>query len=470
MEIPVDVNIPPRGGRENGAGGSPAAGPLSIAVVLCFTFAGCRLELAVDPGNLAPSINEVRMLLEQDRVRLALDRAVVLDDLYRGPQADLVLGWALWRNGHLRDAEARFRRAAGAGLDEGKVGMAAVRASAGDWQAARELATSGLAAAEPEGPAHALLASAAWRRGDRVTAVSELRAWSRVATGTARARAAEAMATALERLQGPIHEWSGEAADLLLVELDDGTLAVEAKVGGVTALLAVDLTFRQSLISERLAASAGLAVAGATSPGTRGPSARWPAILAPRQAPCPRLELGGLALSNVVLAVGEAPAGVDGVLAIDVLGGVRWSLDTGARSIALARRDALERNSAHPMAWLQTRLVHEGLAVQMLLFPRVEDRVVAAGLDLAGGSRLDSDLLPVSAGSGAAPTRVQLGGWRGEVLWRPASLSGWAIDGGVAPTAVLGSNLLGGWRLSWYPETGQIRIDEPTRSAARPLQ
>jgi hypothetical protein len=461
MEIPIDVNIPPRGGRENGA--------LSIAVVICLAFAGCRLELAVDAGTLAPSINEVRTLLEQDRVRLALDRAVALEDLYRGPQADLVLGWALWRNGHLREAEARFRRAARAGLDEGQVGLAAVRASAGDWQAAGELATSGLAAAEPAGPAHALLASAAWRWGDRVTAVRELRAWSRVATGTARARAAEAMATALERLQGPMHEmheWSGEAADLLLVELDDGTLAVEAKVGGVTALLAVDLTFRQSLISEALAVSAGLAVAGATSPATRGPSARWPAILAPRQAACPRLELGGLALSNVVLAVGEAPAGVDGVLAIDVLGGVHWSLDTGARSIALARRNTVERSSAHSVAWLQARLVHEGLAVQMLLFPRVEDRVVAAGLDLTGGSRLDSDLLPVSAGSGAAPTRVQLGGWRGEVLWRPASLSGWAIDGGVAPTAVLGSNLLGGWRLSWNPESAQIRIDEPTRPSA----
>ncbi len=93
--------------------------------------------------------------------------------------------------------------------------------------------------------------------------------------------------------------------------------------------------------------------------------------------------------------------------------------------------------------------------------------VVAAGIDLNGVSRLDSDLLPAVPGSGIAAAQLTLGGWHGDVLWRPASLSGWAIDGGVAPTAVIGANSIDAWSLHWYPATQQLRIDAMSSSGGR---
>ena len=108
---------------------------------------------------------------------------------------------------------------------------------------------------------------------------------------------------------------------------------------------------------------------------------------------------------------------------------------------------------------MNARVIVDGLAVQLLLFPRVQNQTMAAGLDLSGDSRLDSDILPVTAGSGVASTRVALGGWQGDVLWRPSSLIGWAADGGIAPSAVLGRNLIDGWTLHWFPASQQLRID-----------
>ena len=119
---------------------------------------------------------------------------------------------------------------------------------------------------------------------------------------------------------------------------------------------------------------------------------------------------------------------------------------------------------SRPIAWLNARLSYEGVAVQLLLHPRLEGAVTSAGLDVTGSSRLDSDLLPVRAGSGAAPAGLSLGGWSGETMWRPASLVGWAVDGGIAPVAVLGGDLMRGWTLHWYPDSVQLRIDGPASS------
>ncbi len=454
------MNIPPRAKSKNGRLGR-LAGALSITVALCATVTGCRLELAADAGPLVPSVNEVQTLLDQDRVRQALERAELLARQYPGPQTDLVYGWALWRNGDVRGAESRFRRAAEAGLDNGYVGLAAVRAIDADWPAVIELASG-----RSSGTAHALLASAAWAGAESETAARELRAWNQVEPGTARGRAAGAMAAAVERLQGPPQQWDGDAAVLPIRELAGGGWAVEAMIGGQPALLRIDLTFRQSIISERFAAAAGIMVDGSDDAAGRTASNRWPSMLSARQAALAHIEFGAVVVRNVVVAVGGVPDGVDGVLGADLLSAARWSVSPARAEMVLSpparasAADALGRSfEGRTIAWLSARVVREGLGAQILLFPRVENTVVAAGLDLGGFSRLDSDLLPAVPGSGTALAQLTLGGWRGDVRWRPASLAGWAIDGGVAPTAVIGANLLDAWSLHWYPATKQLRVD-----------
>jgi len=459
------VNIPSRAKSKNGR--LPRlAGALGITVGLCAIVTGCRLELAADAGTLVPSVNEVQTLLDQDRVRQALVRAGLLARRYPGPETDLVYGWALWRNGDVRGAESRFRRAAEAGLDGGYVGLAAVRATDADWPAVIELASG-----RSSGTAHALLASAAWAGGDAETTERELRAWSQVERGTARGRAAGAMAAAVARLRGPPQQWDGDAVVLPIRELAGGGWAVEARIDGQPALLRIELTYRQSIISERFAAAGGIMVDGSEDATGRTASYRWPSMLSARQAALARVEFGAVVVRNIVVAVGDLPAGIDGVLSADLLSAARWSVSLARAEMVLSpparasAADVLARSfEGRTIAWLSARVVREGLVAQMFLFPRVENTVVAAGLDLEGVSRLDSDLLPAVPGRGTAPAELTLGGWREEVVWRLASLAGWAIDGGVAPTAVIGANLLDAWSLHWYPAMEQFRIDAPPSS------
>ena len=441
---------------------------LLLAAALCVSLIGCRFEFAVDPGNLGPSVDAVHALLDQGLVRQARRQAEVLVSQYRGPQIDLVSGWALWRNGEVNDAEARFRRAADGGLSEGLAGLALVRASVGDWEEARNLARSALES-DASGIAHAVLASAAWRSGQAVVTIRELRAWSATEPRLNRGVAASAMANAIEELSGAPHTWRGVASSLSARQLPDGSLAVDAEVAGQQAVLVIDLTYRQSLVSPELASAAGLSVIEnlATSDSPTA-SSRWPAILAVRQAACPSIALGDTAVDNVLLAVGPPPEGSDGVLGMDILVGARWSFDSARRLLILAppaRAGEVDELAddvpSRVIAWLNARLIHEGLGVQLLLFPRVLGETVPAGINLGGRSFLDSDLLPVTGGSGEATLPLQLGGWRGEAVWHPTSLDGWAADGGVAPAAVLGSDLLRGWTLHWLPESRQIRIEEP---------
>lgn len=439
---------------------------LAISAALCATLTACRFEFAADAGTFAPSVGEIRILLDEDRVRQALERADLLTQRYRGPEAELVHGWALWRNGDVRGAEARFRRAADAGAGEGYAGLAAVRASMAEWDSAVEMARAGARAAERTGVAHAILASAAWVSGDADTAAREMRAWSAAEPGTARGRAAAAMAAAVVRLTGPVHAWVGQPAFMSLHLLPDGGCAVDATIGGVRARLKLDLTFRQSLVSPDFAASAGLVVDGRPGQPGRAATSRWPALLSPRQAAVSAIDFGGIMVRNVVVAVAEAPADVVGVVGADILSGARWSLAAGCTELMLAPPAVGSRTlegveEGRAIAWLKARLVREGLGVQMLLFPRVADSVVAVGLDIGGNSRLDSKSFEVTPGSNSVPAELLLGGWKAEVLWRPASLAGWAVDGGVAPTAVLGSNVLGAWALHWYPMSSQLRIDRP---------
>jgi hypothetical protein len=274
------------------------------------------------------------------------------------------------------------------------------------------------------------------------------------------------MAVAIGRLQGPPQQWNGDAVILPIRELAEGTWVVEAKINSEPALLKIDLAARQSIISERFATAAGIVVDGSDNVASRTVSNRWPSIMAARQAAVMQLELGTVMVRNVVVAVNDLVDGFDGILGADVLSTARWSLSLADAEVMFSPpeqtvvADKLGRSfEGSTIAWLRARVIREGLGAQILLFPRIANKVVAAGIDLSAFSRLDSDILPAVPGSGIAAAQLTLGGWRGDVRWYPASLTGWAIDGGVAPIAVIGANSVDSWALHWYPGTQQLRVD-----------
>ncbi len=454
------MNIPSR--QESKKGWSARlTGVLGITVLFSISVSGCRLELAADVARLSSSVSEVQGFLDRDRVRRALDEADILARRHTNSRSDLVYGWALWRNGNAYGAEARFRRAVEAGLDEGNVGLAAVYASEAKWPLVIELASG-----KSSGAAYALLASAAWAGGKGDTAASELLSWNQVEPSTAGGRAAGAMAVAIGRFQGPPQQWNGDAAILPIRELAEGTWVVETKINSEPALLKIDLAVRQSIISERFATAAGIVVDGTDNVASRVVNNRWPSMVAARQAALRQLELGTVMVRNIVVGVSELVDGFDGILGADVLSSARWSLSLPDSQMMFSppeqavATDKLSRSfKGSTIAWLRARVIREGLSAQILLFPRIANEVVAAGIDLGAFSRLDSDILPATPGSGIAAAQLTLGGWRGDVRWYPASLTGWGIDGGVAPIAVIGANSFDSWTLHWYPETQQLRVD-----------
>jgi hypothetical protein len=316
------------------------------------------------------------------------------------------------------------------------------------------------------GAASAVLASAAWISGDGAEAARQMQAWASAEAGTARGRAAAAMAAATVRLAGTPAAWQGGSVLLPLQRLSGGGWGVSVTIAGQESVWRLDPTFRQSLMSNLLAQRLQLSVDGPATPVERAASARWPALLSPRQAALESIGFGSLVLHNVVVGVAEVPADAEGVVGADILSAARWSFDAGSAQLAMAPPSAGAKTlpgvaEGRAIAWLRARLVREGVGTQLFLYPRVSGQVVAAGLDFAATSRLDLPTFVVPPGSSTAAAPLLLGGWRGDVQWRPASLTGWAGDGGVAPTAVLGLNVLEGWAMHWYPGSMQLRIDVP---------
>lgn len=447
-------------------GGTGRLRGTALAAGLWLAASGCMslFEVALPEGGaVGPSPAAVEALLAQDRVREALDAATALVERYPTPALRLLLARCQWRNGRFIEAEAGFRRGAEAGLSEGYLGLAALQAERGRWERSRELAlrsAEGEAAAE----ARALLAGLAWRRGDLAEAVRQLEAWSDSESRRDRAAVAAAMAAAARNLTGPPLRWRGAETTLPLQELPGEGYVVAAAVGAVPARLLLDLSAPQSWISAELARRAGLEVSGAEDdepvdldlPGRPG------AVLA-RQVSVSRTVLGRTQVEQVVVGVGPTPPGVDGVLAADLLAAARWRLDPGGGELTIAPagavRDPDQEGFRDVVAWVDGRLLLQGLWVQLFVNPRVEGVLATAGLDLAAPSRIEAGRAAVPR-PGRLLLPVRLGGWQGELEWELASLELWAAGGRVAPEVVLGGEFLDRWILHWVPEVAQLRLQE----------
>jgi hypothetical protein len=481
MEIPVGMNIPSVQIQKNVSSAMPVEKSRRTWIryhLACFCLivtGGCSALPGIPDSELAafgPSVEQVRSLLQQDRVREALDEALYLAREYPSGLTETLVGQAMWRNGRVTEAEARFRRAVKTDLAESYVGLAAVRASAGRWDAARRLLSDVSGNSESGAWAQSLLASSAWRSGDLVETRTHLQAWSQIEEDVELAQAAAAMAAAVADLEGP-SEWSGAAT---LVELETtfgGGLVVPVRIGGAEGRLLLDLAARQSFLSPELAEAGGLTVRSGDGAVARTPDPPDLAMNRHRphslQAACPDLQFGQARLRNSIVGVGQPPEGVDGVLAFDLLLTARWSLRFDSPLLALGPADASA--DVHQMiggsipatvAWLNARLAYQALAVQVFVYPLVGGERVAVGLDPGMRSMLDPEQLL----DGTRPReRLQMGGWSAEVEWEFSSLDSWATAGGVAPSATLGHNLMDDWILHWMPGQEQIRFDRAAASA-----
>ena len=440
----------------------------SVLATACLAVGACAS--LTDPGEptpFGPNVERVRTLLDQDRVREALERARDLEELSPGLLTDVLVGRALWRNGDLGAAERRFRRAARAGIPAAQTGLAAVAASIGDWGRADSLAALAVVDDEAAAAAYAISSSSAWQRGDPEAARTELMAWSRVEAEVWRTAVAAAMARAVGSLAGPAMRWEGEVSAIDLERVPAGGYVVEVRLGDRPARFLLDLTARQSLVSEEVAAAAGLFVEASTvgAVARSGPAGML-AGLVPRQAACELLRIGDVLLHNLVLGVQDLADGVDGILAMDLLAGSRWTLLPESATLVIAPPDKAREVDllvADPdrtvIGWLRGRFVYQGLAAQFFVMPRVGGELTATALDLSGPSLIE----PRASGDrvGRVTAFLRLGGWSSEVEWNIASLEGWAVDGGVAPRAVLGADFLGAWVIHWLPELGQLRLEAP---------
>ena len=471
------MNIPSVQIHENVSMAKPSRIRCCVAWICLSVLAGCSALPGMPESELAvfgPSVQQVRSLLQQNRVHEALDEALYLTRTYPSGLTETLVGQAMWRNGQVTRAEARFRRAARTDLAEAYVGLATVRASAGQWDMAMRLLTDASGSSEAEARAQPLLASAAWRAGDLAQTQTHLQAWSRTETDPLLASVAAAMAAAVADVEGPPLVWSGEAAVVDLENALGGGLVVPVSVGGTEGRLLLDLSARQSLLSPELAEAAGLVVHSGDLGADRAPqhpdwtTRRHQPHLS--QAACPELRLGTARLRNAVIGVGQPPEGVDGVLAFDLLLTARWSLRLDGPVLALGPASASEEvnrdiGGSIPAAvtWLNARLAHQGLTVQVFFYPLVAGERLAMGLDLGARSMLDPEQeLGISAPRG----RLQMGGWTGDVEWEISPLEVWASAGGVAPRATLGHNLIDDWILHWLPEQEQVRFDRAATSVS----
>lgn len=384
----------------------------------------------------------VDQLLAEDDIAAAEGIARGLERRLPGIDTYGLLGRVLWRAGDLMEAEALWRRAAAGGIPEGMLGMARSRFARGERVEAAAIAGELTSVEEVAVRARRLLAAVAVAEGDLREAAEQLATAAEAEENPRRARdLAEAEAlreiAAGERGVG----WSGSPA---VLDLHVSDMTVAGFVDGVAARIQI------SLMDDRTAVPAD---------GSRA-----------EEAPPVRVtEIGlGDLSARVPAEVRELPEGVGARIGFDALSRLSWVLDLRGGTLALARdpgrglRDQAPEPSLPRTYWAAVRVVRDGLAVQLLLLPRVRGEVMSTGLDPGGRSRIDGRALsgPVlRRDDGPVDAEVRLGAWRETLPWEIVDLYVEAEDGAVAPQAVLGGPGLEGWRLYWRPNATSLALE-----------
>lgn len=401
-------------------------------------------------GPTLATETSIEAALRDGRVAEARDIALGHERRDPGPVSWSLLGRALWRLGDLDAAEEFHRRAAGDGNYEGRLGLARALATRGEYAEALEMARPTLEIEEIADRAAWFVGGLYWRIGEADAAADTFERGAARATGENAARLA-ALAQVVREAdgQGQAIEWAGRVSQTP-TELVDGATWVLAEIDGSQALLRFDPMRWRSSVTPEFAARVGGQVAA-------------------RELARP-MRIAGLAATRVPLAVIDT-AGGDGVLGFDLLVDLRWLWSpasgelllgtAGSRSEEVGFQRALARTH-----WVGIRTILDGLALQLVLVPRIGARPEVASIAPDGVARISPEAAhrvlrngdPVVGEELRLLTRV--GGWQSEFNYRvvPETASTGQVP--LPAPVTLGAEFALNWIWRWLPGSRQMALIE----------
>ncbi len=420
------------------------AGPLATA-------AACARPSVGINSPTAATERRIEAALREGRITEARDVAIGYERRLPGPASWSLLGRASWRLGEVAPAEEFHRRAARDGHPEGLLGLARVLAARGEYAAALEVAAPTLRVGQMAGRAASFVGGLYWRTGD-VAAAADTFEYGAAAAGGETATRLAALATAVRRVEngGEAIRWRGSAG-AASTEVADGATWVRADIGGTAARLRVDPMRWRSSVTPQFAARLGAEVED-------------------RELVQP-VSLAGIAARRVPLAILGADLG-DGVLGFDLLVDLRWRWSPVTGALFVGRADSREESAVfqHALAtthWVGVRTIVDGLALQLLLVPRIGARAEVASVARDGVATISATARRRQGHDGDAvlagetvPLLTRIGGWQSVFDYQVVPETGSQGQVPLSSPVTLGAAFVRGWVWRWSPDSRQLALIE----------
>jgi len=392
----------------------------------------------------------IEAALGEGRIVEARELAVGYERRIPGAQSWSLLGRALWRLGALAQAEEFHRRAAGDGHPEGMLGMARVLAARGEYAAALELARPTLQVEGMSERAARFVGGLYWRTGDSEAAAGVFEQGADATSGETAARLA-ALAAVVRRVDGGDRaiDWRGSAA-VAATEVVDGVTWVAAEIGGTQARLRMDPMRWRSSVTPQFAARVGAEIAARELARS--------------------VSVAGLTAAMVPLAVLDTELG-DGVLGFDLLVELRWLWSPVSGELFMGASDNRAERADFQRAlakthWVDVRTVLDGLAMQLVLVPRIGQRPMVTSIGRDGLATISTRALRrLGRASDSAVGEdlrllTRVGGWQAEFDYRVVPEMGSAGQVPLAAPVTLGADFARRWVWRWSPASRQMALIE----------
>jgi hypothetical protein len=425
---------------------------LLCATVLAGTVGGssCAKPSVTFNSSARATERRIEAALRGGRIGQARDIAVEYERRIPGPESWSLLGRALWRLGEMAAAEGFHRRAARDGHPEGQLGMARAFAARGKYAAALELARPTLQIEKMTERAARFVGGLYWRTGDAKAAADTFEHGASAASG-AQAAQLVALAASIREIAGrgrPV-DWTGSEL-AAATELVDGVTWVLAEIGGTQARLQVDPMRWRSSVTPQFAARIGVEIDA-------------------RELARP-MAVAGLTATMVPLAVIDAEFG-DGVLGFDLLVDLRWRWSPASGVLFMGASDTRGEEIEFQRAlasthWLSVRTVLDGLAMQLILAPRIGPRPEMASLARDGVATVSAAVLRRLGRSDDLVLGQELrlltrvGGWQAEFDYRVVPATGSLGQVPLPVGVTLGAEFAHNWTWRWSPGSRQLALIE----------